>query len=173
MRRDTGFLPESHPRGMLHALSLASSSSTRFREILESVTALLAPDCKVTFVPTLDGTGRGAAIVTAVALRLVAQRREVDQVLAPLRLSRDDLKRVQGLMRREMDLGLGRETNPTASVRMLPTYVRNTPDGGGECRGPGKGGAGVAVAPLIPCAGSPQSKANSWRWTWGGQISGC
>ncbi|KAK2540681.1 Hk3 [Columba livia] len=103
---------------------------SRFREILESVTALLAPDCKVTFVPTLDGTGRGAAIVTAVALRLVAQRREVDQVLAPLRLSRDDLKRVQGLMRQEMDLGLGRETNPTASVRMLPTYVRNTPDGG-------------------------------------------
>ncbi|XP_065705000.2 hexokinase-3 [Patagioenas fasciata] len=102
----------------------------RFREILESVTALLAPDCKVTFVPTSDGTGRGAAIVTAVALRLVAQRHEVDQVLAPLRLSRDDLKRVQGLMRREMDLGLGQETNATASVRMLPTYVRNTPDGG-------------------------------------------
>ncbi|OPJ88003.1 hexokinase-3 [Patagioenas fasciata monilis] len=102
----------------------------RFREILESVTALLAPDCKVTFVPTSDGTGRGAAIVTAVALRLVAQRHEVDQVLAPLRLSRDDLKRVQGLMRREMDLGLGQETNATASVCMLPTYVRNTPDGG-------------------------------------------
>ncbi|NWQ84574.1 HXK3 protein, partial [Columbina picui] len=102
----------------------------RFREILQSVTALLAPNCKVTFVPTSDGNGRGAAIVTAVALRLVAQRHEVDQVLAPLRLSRDDLKRVQGLMRREMDLGLGRETNPTASVRMLPTYVCNTPDGG-------------------------------------------
>ncbi|XP_064017969.1 hexokinase-2-like isoform X2 [Pogoniulus pusillus] len=32
-------------------------------------------------------------------------------------------------MRREMELGLGRESNATASVRMLPTYVCGTPDG--------------------------------------------
>ncbi|NXX53739.1 HXK3 protein, partial [Scopus umbretta] len=102
---------------------------TRFREILQSVTQLLAPECMATLLPSVDGTGRGAAMVTAVALRLAAQRREVDQLLAPLRLSRTDLERVQALMRQEMELGLGQETNANASVRMLPTYVRGTPDG--------------------------------------------
>ncbi|NXQ83654.1 HXK2 protein, partial [Nyctibius grandis] len=102
---------------------------SRFGEILQSVTGLLAPECKATLLPSVDGTGLGAAIVTAVALRLAAQRREVDQLLAPLRLSRADLQRVQALMRQEMELGLGRETNASASVRMLPTYVCGTPDG--------------------------------------------
>ncbi|NXF36007.1 HXK3 protein, partial [Nyctibius bracteatus] len=103
--------------------------SSRFGEILQSVTGLLAPECKATLLPSVDGTGLGAAIVTAVALRLAAQRREVDQLLAPLRLSRADLERVQLLMRQEMERGLGRESNANASVRMLPTYVRGTPDG--------------------------------------------
>ncbi|NXT36937.1 HXK3 protein, partial [Pelecanoides urinatrix] len=104
-------------------------SHTRFKEILQSVTGLLAPECMVTLVPSVDGTGQGAAMVIAVALRLAAQRREVDQLLAPLRLSRADLERVQALMRQEMELGLGRETNANASIRMLPTYVRGTPNG--------------------------------------------
>ncbi|KFQ74379.1 Hexokinase-2, partial [Phaethon lepturus] len=99
---------------------------TRFREILQSV---LAPECMATLLPSVDGTGLGAAMVTAVALRLAAQRHEVDRLLAPLRLSRADLERVQALMRREMELGLGRESNANASVRMLPTYVCGTPDG--------------------------------------------
>ncbi|NXN38659.1 HXK2 protein, partial [Rhinoptilus africanus] len=102
---------------------------SRFGEILQSVTGLLAPECMATLVPSVDGTGRGAAIVTAVALRLVEQRREMDQLLAPLRLSRADLERVQALMRQEMELGLGQQTNASSSVRMLPTYVRGTPDG--------------------------------------------
>ncbi|XP_074739640.1 hexokinase-3 isoform X2 [Strix uralensis] len=102
---------------------------SRFGEILQSVTGLLAPECKATLLPSVDGTGRGAAMVTAVALRLAAQRREVEQLLAPLWLSRADLERVQALMRREMELGLGRESNADSSVRMLPTYVRGTPDG--------------------------------------------
>ncbi|NXI59359.1 HXK2 protein, partial [Chloroceryle aenea] len=102
---------------------------TRFAEILQSVTGLLAPECTATLVPAGDGTGQGAAMVTAVALRVAAQRREVNQLLAPLRLSRANLERVQALMRREMELGLGQETNANASVRMLPTYVRGTPDG--------------------------------------------
>ncbi|XP_062463571.1 hexokinase-3 [Pezoporus occidentalis] len=102
---------------------------TRFGEILQSVTGLLAPECTITLLPSVDGTGRGAAIVTAVALRLAEQRREVDRLLSPLRLSHSDLQRVQALMRQEMDLGLGKETNARSSVRMLPTYVRATPDG--------------------------------------------
>ncbi|XP_030139660.4 hexokinase-3 isoform X1 [Taeniopygia guttata] len=101
----------------------------RFEEILLSVSRLLSPECMATLVPSRDGSGRGAAMVTAVALRLAAQRRAVDEVLAPLRLSRDDLEKVQALMRQEMDRGLCKETNATASVRMLPTYVSHTPDG--------------------------------------------
>ncbi|NXJ74243.1 HXK2 protein, partial [Trogon melanurus] len=102
---------------------------TRFGEILKSVTELLAPECTATILPSEDGTGRGAAIVTAVALRLAAQRREVDNLLAPLRLSRADLQRVQALMRQEMELGLSPEGNANSSVRMLPTYVCGTPNG--------------------------------------------
>ncbi|NXR88159.1 HXK3 protein, partial [Hypocryptadius cinnamomeus] len=101
----------------------------RFEEILLSVSRLLSPECMATILPSRDGSGRGAAMVTAVALRLSAQRRVVDEVLAPLRLSRDDLVKVQALMREEMERGLGKETNASASVRMLPTYVNHTPDG--------------------------------------------
>lgn len=43
--------------------------------------------------------------------------------------------------RREMDRGLGRDTNLTASVKMLPTFVRSTPDGTGN-EGGGEGGGG-------------------------------
>ncbi|NXM74183.1 HXK3 protein, partial [Serilophus lunatus] len=102
---------------------------TRFKEILQSVIKLLTPECAATLLPSTDGSGWGAAMVTAAAVRLEAQRREVDEVLAPLRLSRADLEHVQTLMRLEMELGLDQETNPTASVRMLPTYVCGTPDG--------------------------------------------
>ncbi|NXP27561.1 HXK3 protein, partial [Scytalopus superciliaris] len=102
---------------------------TRFEEVLHTVTRLLAPECVATFIPTTDGSGRGAAMVTAVALRLEARRREVNEVLAPLRLSRADLEQVQALMRQEMERGLGRETHDNASVRMLPSYVCSTPDG--------------------------------------------
>ncbi|NXX78671.1 HXK2 protein, partial [Urocolius indicus] len=102
---------------------------SRFGEIMQSVTELLVPECVVTLLPSVDGTGLGAAIVTAVALRLAAQRQEVGWLLAPLRLSHVDLGRIQALMRQEMDLGLGRESNTKSSVRMLPTYVCSTPDG--------------------------------------------
>ncbi|NWU75043.1 HXK2 protein, partial [Onychorhynchus coronatus] len=102
---------------------------SRFEEILLSVTKLLAPECVPTLLPSTDGSGRGAAMVTAVAVRLEAQRREVAELLAPLRLNRDDLVKVQALMRQEMELGLGQETHANASVRMLPTYVCHTPDG--------------------------------------------
>ncbi|NWS54435.1 HXK3 protein, partial [Chunga burmeisteri] len=101
----------------------------RFRGILQSMTGLLAPNCRATLLPSVDGTGQGAAMVTAVALRLAAQRSEVDRLLAPLRLSHADLERIQALMRREMELGLGGESNAKPSVRMLPTYVRGMPDG--------------------------------------------
>ncbi|NXB39539.1 HXK2 protein, partial [Eulacestoma nigropectus] len=102
---------------------------SRFEEILQSVSRLLSPECLATLLPSRDGSGRGAAMVTAVALRLAAQRRAVNEVLGPLRLSHADLEKVQALMRQEMERGLGKHTNATASVRMLPTYVSHTPDG--------------------------------------------
>lgn len=111
----------------------------RFGEILQSVAGLLAPECTATLVPSADTNGLGVAMVTAVAQRLLTQRHEVEQLLAPLRLSRADLERVQALMRQEMERGLGRDSNANASVRMLPTYVCNTPDGTGGGQGVGKG----------------------------------
>ncbi|NWX35485.1 HXK3 protein, partial [Notiomystis cincta] len=101
----------------------------RFEEILQSVSRLLSPECMATLLPSRDGSGRGAAMVTAVALRLAAQRLQVAEVLSPLRLSHADLEKVQALMRQEMDRGLDKNTNANASVRMLPTYVSHTPDG--------------------------------------------
>ncbi|NWV27761.1 HXK2 protein, partial [Origma solitaria] len=101
----------------------------RFEEILKSVARLLSPECMATFLPSKDGSGRGAAMVTAVALRMAAQRHEVDEVLAPLQLTHADLEQVQALMRQEMERGLGKNTHASASVRMLPTYVCHTPDG--------------------------------------------
>ncbi|NWZ24206.1 HXK2 protein, partial [Asarcornis scutulata] len=114
------------PLGMPQA---RPSPSSRFGEILQSVAGLLAPECAATLVPSADTNGLGVAMVTAVAQRMLTQRHEVEQLLAPLRLSRADLERVQGLMRQEMERGLGRDSNADASVRMLPTYVCNTPDG--------------------------------------------
>ncbi|NWH71416.1 HXK3 protein, partial [Piaya cayana] len=120
---------------------------SRFKEILQSVTGMLSPECMAAFLPVVGSTGRGAAIITAVALRLAAKRQEVDKMLAPLRLSRTDLQRIQAQMRQEMELGLHKENNGNTSLRMLPTYVRNTPDGTGEGWGPGEGGAREVVAP--------------------------
>lgn len=99
---------------------------------MRSVVGLLAPECTVNLVPTTDGNGLGAAIVTAVALRLAAQQKKMQQLLGPLQLSHTDLQRVQALMMQEMERGLDKERNAESSLRMLPTYVCHTPDGTGE-----------------------------------------
>lgn len=54
---------------------------------------------------------------------------QVDKYLYHLRLSDENLMDVSVRFRREMDKGLGRDSNPTAAVKMLPTFVRSTPDG--------------------------------------------
>ncbi|CDQ91206.1 unnamed protein product [Oncorhynchus mykiss] len=54
---------------------------------------------------------------------------KVDKLLYHLRLSDENLIDVSERFRREMDKGLGRDSNPTAAVKMLPTFVRSTPDG--------------------------------------------
>lgn len=92
----------------------------------------LVPDCDVRFMRSEDGSGKGAAMVTAVAYRLAKQHAERQQVLDTLRLSREQLMEVKKRMEVQMKKGLARDTHDSASVKMLPTYVRATPDGTGE-----------------------------------------
>ncbi|XP_070621615.1 hexokinase-4 isoform X2 [Erythrolamprus reginae] len=54
---------------------------------------------------------------------------EVKQILSEFQLREEDLKKVMRRMQKEMDRGLKLETHEEASVKMLPTYVRSTPEG--------------------------------------------
>lgn len=60
---------------------------------------------------------------------------QVDQYLYHMRLSDENLLEISQRFRREMEKGLGATTHPTASVKMLPTFVRSTPDGTGTALG--------------------------------------
>lgn len=101
----------------------------RFLNILQEMVKLLVPECEVSFTRSVDGGGRGVAMVTAVAARLAAHRRLLEETLAPFRLTLKQLAAVQAQMREAMAKGLRGEAS---SLRMLPTYVRATPDGSGE-----------------------------------------
>lgn len=92
----------------------------------------LVPDCDVRFLQSQDGSGKGAAMVTAVAHRLAAQQRERKLVLDALRLSREQLLEVKRRMTEEMMRGLAKQTHEQTSVKMLPAFVRHTPDGTGS-----------------------------------------
>ncbi|XP_055451755.1 hexokinase-3 isoform X3 [Psammomys obesus] len=98
----------------------------RFQRTLKETVAFLAPECDVSFIPSVDGGGRGVAMVTAVAARLAAHRHILEETLAPFRLTLEQLAVVQAQMREAMVRGLRGEAS---SLRMLPTYVRSTPDG--------------------------------------------
>uniref|UniRef100_A0A4X1SIR8 hexokinase n=2 Tax=Sus scrofa TaxID=9823 RepID=A0A4X1SIR8_PIG len=98
----------------------------RFLAILQETVMLLAPECDVSFIPSVDGGGQGVAMVTAVAARLAAHRRLLEETLAPFWLTREQLVALQRQMREAMAKGL---QGKTSSLRMLPTYVRAIPDG--------------------------------------------
>ncbi|KAG5840504.1 hypothetical protein ANANG_G00189510 [Anguilla anguilla] len=53
----------------------------------------------------------------------------VEQILSEFLLKKEELKEVMRRMQHEMDRGLRLETHDKASVKMLPTYVRSTPEG--------------------------------------------
>ncbi|XP_069475058.1 hexokinase-4 isoform X2 [Ambystoma mexicanum] len=53
----------------------------------------------------------------------------VDQILSEFRLQEEDLTKLMRRIQKEMERGLRLETHEEASVKMLPTYVRSTPDG--------------------------------------------
>uniref|UniRef100_A0A8C1J0W1 Hexokinase-2 n=1 Tax=Cyprinus carpio TaxID=7962 RepID=A0A8C1J0W1_CYPCA len=90
-----------------------------FSTILKDTVRELAPNCKVDFILSEDGSGKGAALITAV----------IDKYLYAMRFSDETLRDIMARFRREMENGLGRDTNPTATVKMLPTFVRSIPDG--------------------------------------------
>ncbi|XP_070689152.1 hexokinase-2 [Pempheris klunzingeri] len=100
-----------------------------FSRRLHKMVRRLVPDCDVRFLQSPCGSGKGAAMVTAVAYRLATQQAERQRILDTLRLSREQLLEVKRRMSEEMVRGLSKQTHEQASVKMLPTYVRSTPDG--------------------------------------------
>uniref|UniRef100_A0A6Q2ZKR2 Hexokinase-2 n=1 Tax=Esox lucius TaxID=8010 RepID=A0A6Q2ZKR2_ESOLU len=101
----------------------------QFARRLHKMVRRLVPDCDVRFLRSEDGSGKGAAMVTAVAYRLATQHAERQRILDALRLSREQLMEVKIRMGNEMNRGLAKESHDQAAVKMLPTYVRSTPDG--------------------------------------------
>uniref|UniRef100_A0A4W6ET95 Hexokinase-2 n=1 Tax=Lates calcarifer TaxID=8187 RepID=A0A4W6ET95_LATCA len=89
----------------------------------------LVPDSDVRFLLSESGSAKGAAMVTAVAYRLIEQSRQIQQTLAEFRLSKAQLLEVKKRMRVEIERGLKKDTHKEATVKMLPTFVRSTPDG--------------------------------------------
>ncbi|XP_055786664.1 hexokinase-1 isoform X1 [Salvelinus fontinalis] len=55
--------------------------------------------------------------------------KKIDKYLYAMRFSDETLMDIMKRFRRELGNGLGRDTNPTATVKMLPTFVRSIPDG--------------------------------------------
>lgn len=91
----------------------------------------LMPDSDVRFLTSQCGSGKGAAMVTAVAYRYAAQQAERQAILNTLRLSREQLLEVKSRLRERMLQGLSKQTHQESSVKMLPTYVISTPNGTG------------------------------------------
>lgn len=71
-------------------------------------------------------------MVTAWASRLADQTRQIAETLAEFRLTKEQLLEVKKRMRTEIQNGLSKNTQSTATVKMLPTYVQSTPDGTGK-----------------------------------------
>uniref|UniRef100_A0A8C4E182 Hexokinase-2 n=1 Tax=Dicentrarchus labrax TaxID=13489 RepID=A0A8C4E182_DICLA len=106
-----------------------NKAAEKFSRRLHKMVRRLVPDCDVRFLQSQCGSGKGAAMVTAVAYRLAAQQAERQRILDTLRLSREQLLDVKKRMSEEMVRGLSKQTHEQTSVKMLPTYVRSTPDG--------------------------------------------
>uniref|UniRef100_A0A673A365 Hexokinase-2 n=1 Tax=Sphaeramia orbicularis TaxID=375764 RepID=A0A673A365_9TELE len=106
-----------------------NKAAEKFSRRLHKMVRRLVPDCDVRFLLSQDGSAKGAAMVTAVAYRLAAQHAERQRILDTLRLSREQLLEVKKRMSDEMLRGLSKQSHEQTSVKMLPTYVRSTPDG--------------------------------------------
>lgn len=140
------------------SLPPAPRYSRRFHKTLRR----LVPDSDVRFLLSESGSGKGAAMVTAVAYRLAEQHRQIEETLAHFRLTKDMLLEVKKRMRAEMDMGLRKQTHDKAVVKMLPSFVRSTPDGTGEglCRG----GRTPPASPIRGQAGLQGSRRCVYFW---------
>uniref|UniRef100_A0A8B9HWR6 hexokinase n=1 Tax=Astyanax mexicanus TaxID=7994 RepID=A0A8B9HWR6_ASTMX len=103
--------------------------SLRYSRRLHKTVRRLVPECDVRFLLSESGSGKGAALVTAWASRLADQTRQIAETLAEFRLTQDQLLEVKKRMLTEIQTGLSKKTQDKATVKMLPTYVRSTPDG--------------------------------------------
>ncbi|XP_068114640.1 hexokinase HKDC1-like isoform X2 [Hyperolius riggenbachi] len=101
----------------------------QYAKRLHRVVRRLVPNCDVRFVLSESGSGKGAAMVTAVACRLQSRRKQIDEVLELFQVSDEKLADVKQRMTNELKYGLKKETHDKATVKMLPTYVYGTPDG--------------------------------------------
>lgn len=140
----------------------------------------LVPDCDVRFLQSQCGSGKGAAMVTAVAYRLAAQNAERQRILDTMCLSREQLLEVKRRMSEEMVRGLSKQTHEQASVKMLPAYVRSTPDGTGCNKRKNSFPLDFKSCFLFYicvedyCLLHPhQSMVTSWLWTLGAPAFGC
>lgn len=88
---------------------------------------------------------------------------QAEQILAEFRLQEEDLKKVMRRMQKEMDRGLRLETHQEASVKMLPTYVRSTPEGSGTA-GQGWGRPAGQLSPSPPKGSDPSSLESDPQW---------
>ena len=104
----------------------------RYSRRLHKTVRRLVPDSDVRFLLSESGSGKGAAMVTAWAYRLADQTRQIEETLDQFRLTKDQLLEVKRRMRVEIENGLGKKTQDKATVKMLPTYVLQTPDGSGK-----------------------------------------
>lgn len=137
---------------------LAASPPHRYARRLHKTTRRLVPDSEVRFLLSESGSGKGAAMVTAVAYRLSEQHRLIDETLAEFKLTHEQLLQVKKRMRAEMEAGLKKKTHETAKVKMLPTFVRSTPDGTGRACLRWSGDTGLATGhpkwtPSLGCGG--------------------
>uniref|UniRef100_A0A4W5Q6M1 Hexokinase-2 n=1 Tax=Hucho hucho TaxID=62062 RepID=A0A4W5Q6M1_9TELE len=106
-----------------------NKAAERFARRLHKMVRRLVPDCDVRFLRSEDSSGKGAAMVTAVAFRLAIQHAGRQRILDALRLSQEQLLDVKRRMGEEMNRGLAKESHDQATVKMLPTFVRSMPDG--------------------------------------------
>merc|ERR1719290_105555 len=56
-------------------------------------------------------------------------RVKVQEILKELVLSQEDLKEVCDRLQEEINRGLAKDSNPEATIKCFPTYVRELPDG--------------------------------------------
>lgn len=81
--------------------------------------------------------------------------------LEPFRLSLEKLQEVSARLRKDLVRGLGKHSHHRAAVKMLPTFVRATPDGTGE--------AGYLLLTYIYFI----SRGSNWRrHIWGHESGG-